>query len=1040
MQKTLFVLFLSFIIQTVNAENGIMVYVVPPITDNKILPASFISSDYISNTISITASPGEYEPASFVVQTQQTIPFLEIKTSTLIGTSDSIASGNIDISVVKCWYQAGIEIWDITHKLLTPELLLKDDSLVKVTNGNNYLKLTSGQYAFISDTANTSGIPDEPLIDSFPVKDSPVLLPVSIDGGTNKQFWITLKIHDNATPGIYTGKIILKTNTDTLEEIQLKVEVLPIKLSEPCLTYSIYYGSYLADYGTLSRNAKNEEQLRAELKDLFNHGITNPNLFYQESLRTVLRIRNEIGIDSQTLYYLGLQTDTYGDSLDSLKNAVTNLKNLATPYGVTELFIYAPDEQYLDTPDQRAQIDAVHQAGGKVFDAQFNNHADAIADVLDLAVAINYPIPVLAAKYHSYGHKIFSYANPQCGEEKPETYRRNYGLLLWQKDYDGAMDFAYHWNFCNIWNDFDYLCRDHNLTYPTMNGIVGTIQWEGWREAVDDIRYLTTLFDAMNNATHNNKDTTAAGNWVDSLKSLNLNTQNLDSIRSIMIKYILSFQDPGTDTIKPVINLIKHSPVTFYGTMDISWNIDERATGQVEYEIAPPDSDIITTPLDSTTALNSMFEFSHKFSITGLTPDTVYYFRVKSADLSGNLTVSNIDSFNTYSSLSIAFVPPTENDNAVINHLWTEIKTSITTTYEATSFIDWNRSLLGYWNFNEDTGTTVTDNATHNNNGTFYTTDTSNFWINGRIGNALKFDGNSYIDCGNDSSLNCSTAITIEGWIKPYEHCDTPITQIIGFEENRSYHFWQWSDTTNGYKCYVWEIYNDGTRRFIDVADYLLPVDEWTYITLLYDNGYLKVYKNAKLFSSKNVGAITLPPNIGNLKIGNAPFKGVIDEVKIWNRALSLDEINISYNSSVHNLFYTFPDLTDGKTYEFYAYASDLNGVSAKTETREITVDSSIVSVEEMTDTFPKTYALSQNYPNPFTKSTVISYQLPAKSKVSLKLYDLSGRCLKELVNKEKLPGYYKITLITKNYPAGIYFAKFSADTYKATKKLILMR
>ncbi|MDD5530782.1 MAG: T9SS type A sorting domain-containing protein [bacterium] len=1033
MNKVFFIFFVSLAIQTANAENGIIVYVVPPITDTKILPTSFISADYISNTISITASPGEYEPASFVIHAQQTIPSLEIKTSTLTGTSDSITSDNIDIRVVKCWYQSGVEIWDISHKLLTPELLLKDDSLVQVTNGNNYLKLTTGQYAFISDTTGTSGIPDAPLIDSFPVKDSPILLPVSIDGGTNKQFWLTLKVPDNTTPGIYNGKITLKITTDTMEEIQLKVEVLPIKLSKPCLTYSIYYSSYLADYGTISKGAKNEEQFRAELKDLFDHGITNPNVFYQESLSTVLGIRNEIGIDTQALYYLGLQTDTYGDSLDSLKDAVTNLKNLSAAYGVTELYISAPDEQYLNTPDQRAQIEAVHQAGGKVLDAQFNDHADAIADVLDLAVAINAPVPTLAAKYHGYGHKIFSYSNPQCGEEKPETYRRNYGLLLWQKDYDGAMDFAYHWNFSNIWNDFDWwLCRDHNLTYPTMTGVIGTIQWEGWREAVDDVRYLTTLFDAMHKATQNGKDTTAAGNWVDSLKTLDLNAQNMDSIRAIMVKHILSFQDSVADTIKPVITLIKHSPITFYGTKDISWNTDERANGQVEYGTS--------VSLDSSTALNSMFELNHKLPITELIQDTVYYFRVKSGDPSGNLAVSSMDSFNTYSSLSIAFTPPTENNDTIINHLWTEIKTSITTTCEATSFIDWNRSLRGYWNFNEDSGTIVADTSTYNNNGTFYKIDTSNFWIKGRIGNALKFDGNGYVDCGNDSSLNCSTAVTVEGWIKPYEYSGVILFQIIGFEEHKSYQFWQWSDTTNGYKCYVWEIYNDGTRRFIDVSTDLLPIDEWTHITLLYDNGYLKVYKNAKLFGSKNVGIITLPANVGNLKIGNIPFKGVIDEIKIWNRALSQDEINVSYNSSAHNLFYRFPNLTDGESYEFYAYASDLNGHSAKTETRKITIDTSIVSVEEASDTLPKTYSLSQNYPNPFTKSTVIKYQLPAKSKVSLKLYDLSGRCVKELVNKEKLPGYYKITLTPKNYPNGIYFAKFSAGAYRETRKLILMK
>ncbi|MDD2891154.1 MAG: T9SS type A sorting domain-containing protein [bacterium] len=77
---------------------------------------------------------------------------------------------------------------------------------------------------------------------------------------------------------------------------------------------------------------------------------------------------------------------------------------------------------------------------------------------------------------------------------------------------------------------------------------------------------------------------------------------------------------------------------------------------------------------------------------------------------------------------------------------------------------------------------------------------------------------------------------------------------------------------------------------------------------------------------------------------------------------------------------------------------------------------------------------------NPFIKSTLISCQIPAKSKVSLKLYDLSGRCVKTLVNGEKEEGNYNINLNAKDLKTGIYFIKLSAGKYKETKKLILMK
>ncbi len=88
----------------------------------------------------------------------------------------------------------------------------------------------------------------------------------------------------------------------------------------------------------------------------------------------------------------------------------------------------------------------------------------------------------------------------------------------------------------------------------------------------------------------------------------------------------------------------------------------------------------------------------------------------------------------------------------------------------------------------------------------------------------------------------------------------------------------------------------------------------------------------------------------------------------------------------------------------------------------------------------PRVFKLHQNYPNPFVKSTTIQYQLPMKSKVSLKIYDVAGRCVKTLIDEEKGIGYYKVKWDGEGLSTGIYFAKFEAGDYKSTKKLILIR
>lgn len=87
------------------------------------------------------------------------------------------------------------------------------------------------------------------------------------------------------------------------------------------------------------------------------------------------------------------------------------------------------------------------------------------------------PDPEMAKKVHSIRHKIWNYANPQVGNEEPETYRRNFGLGLWKAGYDGACDYAYQHSFHHIWNDFDDpYYRDHVFAYPTVDGVIDTIQ------------------------------------------------------------------------------------------------------------------------------------------------------------------------------------------------------------------------------------------------------------------------------------------------------------------------------------------------------------------------------------------------------------------------------------------------------------------------------------------------------------------------------------------------------------------------------------
>ena len=93
----------------------------------------------------------------------------------------------------------------------------------------------------------------------------------------------------------------------------------------------------------------------------------------------------------------------------------------------------------------------------------------------------------------------------------------------------------------------------------------------------------------------------------------------------------------------------------------------------------------------------------------------------------------------------------------------------------------------------------------------------------------------------------------------------------------------------------------------------------------------------------------------------------------------------------------------------------------------------------------PEKYSLSQNYPNPFNPSTVISYTLPSSvkgemSNVKLVVYDVLGREVATLVNKEQQAGRYEVQFDASNLTSGIYFYKLQSGGFLKTMKMLLLR
>ncbi len=483
-----------------NPDRTFVVYPWEPITDERILPRTYPIPAGLPASVSIQACRGEFEPASFVVRALKPLAGVEIAGTDLVGPDGKkIPSSAVDVRLVKSWYQAGRHVWDVDGRMLVPELLLKDDQLIKVdlSTERNYVRVMLGQKSeYIEISTPGAKIPKGAVL-----VDSKTLMPFDLQVGTNMQVWMTVHVPQDAAPGHYTGSMTV-TAGDAESKVAVHLEVLPFDLAPSVLEYAVYYrGKLTSDpVESVGSEWKTPEQYRLELENMRDHGILYPTLYqrYDEALLGhSLQIREEVALPTDRLYVLGQGTGRPTDpaALALLADRVGAWKAFVDSYGYDKVFFYGIDEARGEALlAQRDAWNTVRENGGKMFVACHEGDVALVGDTLDVAVLSGLFKMKEVLKWHERGKRVLMYSNPQVGLEEPALYRRNYGLLLLQHEYDGAMDYAYQDGFEDIWNDFDSRSyRDHVFAYPASEGVIDTVQFEGFREAVDDVRYVSTL-------------------------------------------------------------------------------------------------------------------------------------------------------------------------------------------------------------------------------------------------------------------------------------------------------------------------------------------------------------------------------------------------------------------------------------------------------------------------------------------------------------------------------------------------------------------
>jgi endoglucanase len=142
-----------------------------------------------------------------------------------------------------------------------------------------------------------------------------------------------------------------------------------------------------------------------------------------------------------------------------------------------------------------------------------------------------------------------------------------------------------------------------------------------------------------------------------------------------------------------------------------------------------------------------------------------------------------------------------------------------------------------------------------------------------------------------------------------------------------------------------------------------------------------------------------------------------------------------------NNTWYTPVGLFDWTAIDrFDIVAEEANLAGKEVSFDDIQIISTANAVAENRTIIPNEFRLYHNYPNPFNPSTTIEYQLSANCHATLKVYDLLGREVSALVDKEQPAGKYSVRFDAAKLSGGIYFYTLKANNFTATNKLVLMK
>ena len=275
------------------------------------------------------------------------------------------------------------------------------------------------------------------------------------------------------------------------------------------------------------------------------------------------------------------------------------------------------------------------------------------------------------------------------------------------------------------------------------------------------------------------------------------------------------------------------------------------------------------------------------------------------------------------------------------------------------SFINFNSSLVLFYKLDESSGDII-DYSGYGNDGT---NNGAAYGVSGKFGNALSFDGSDDISVG---SFDPPHEGTVSFWVNANDKDDRH--RVFGFHD--AYEILLLDDGSTYHVSN--QLFAAGTSML--EGNTAISYNEWHHVicTYNYSSNFLGIYVDGVLDNSNSLA--NDDPSTGILSVGKRtggddPYSGVLDEVMIWNRILSTEEIYSLYNVSSYSLNFTNLDVGN---YTFYSYVQDISGNENQTETRIINlIDNSVPTITLVLPQDGNTYGYNESLDLNFSVSDV---------------------------------------------------------------------